>query len=97
MCGRYETETGLMGKRVAIKILRPEFAADPATSQRFEREARAASRIHHPNAINVMDVGTTADHIPFIVMEFVDGRTLDTAIREDGPMRPERAANILRQ
>ena len=97
MCVVYEAEHVLMGKRVAIKILRPEFAADPATSQRFEREARAASRIHHPNAINVMDVGTTPDHIPFIVMEFVDGRTLDTVIREDGPMRPERAANILRQ
>lgn len=97
MCIVYEAEHVLMGKRVAIKVLRPEFAADPAISQRFEQEARAASRIHHPNAINVMDVGTTADHSPFIVMEFVDGRTLDTVIREEGPLRPERAANILRQ
>jgi serine/threonine protein kinase len=97
MCDVYEAEHVLMGKRVAIKVLRAPFAADPATSRRFEQEARAASRIHHPNAINVMDVGTTAMGCPFIVMEFVDGRTLDTLINEDGPMAPERAAHILRQ
>jgi tRNA A-37 threonylcarbamoyl transferase component Bud32 len=97
MCDVYEAEHVLMGKRVAIKVLRAQFAAEPATSQRFEQEARAASRIHHPNAINVMDVGTTTEGSPFIVMELIDGKTLDTVIREDGPMRPERAANILRQ
>src|SRR5262245_28186771 len=97
MCDVYDAEHVLMGKRVAIKVLRPQFAADPNTSRRFEQEARAASRIHHPNAINVMDVGITEDGSPFIVMEFVDGKTLDNLIRSEGRLEPERAGNILRQ
>src|SRR5262245_6168724 len=96
-CDVYDAEHILMGKRVAIKFLRPELAADPTTSQRFEREARAASRIHHPNAINVIDVGTTEDGGAYIVMEFVEGQTLDRLIRAEGSLRPERAASILRQ
>src|SRR5262249_43238526 len=97
MCDVYEAEHIFIGKRVAIKVLRPQFAADPSTSFRFEQEARAASRIHHPNAINVMDVGTTDRGSPFIVMEFVAGETLDRVIRSQGPFGPERAGNILRQ
>jgi serine/threonine-protein kinase len=97
MCDVYDAEHVVMGKRVAIKILRPEFASDPTTCQRFELEARAASRIHHPNAINVTDLGSTEDSSPFIVMEFVDGKTLERLIRDEGPLHPQRAANILRQ
>jgi len=97
MCDVYDAEHVLIGKRVAIKVLRSQFAADPNTSRRFEQEARAASRIHHPNAINVTDVGITEDGSPFIVMEFVDGKTLDNLIRSEGPLGLERAANILRQ
>jgi tRNA A-37 threonylcarbamoyl transferase component Bud32 len=97
MCDVYDAEHFIMGKRVAIKVLRPEFAADPTTCERFEREARTASRIHHPNAINMMDLGSAEDGSPFIVMEFVDGKTLEKLIQTEGPLGPQRAANILRQ
>jgi serine/threonine protein kinase len=97
MCDVYRATHMLMGKQVAIKILKPHLAADPALAQRFEQEARAASRIHHPNAINVMDYGIGEDNMPFIVMEYVNGITLGELIRQQGGMTLERAANILRQ
>jgi eukaryotic-like serine/threonine-protein kinase len=97
MCIVYRATHMQMGKQVAVKILKPQFAADPALSRRFEQEARAASRIHHPNAINVMDYGIGEGNTPFIVMEYVNGITLGELIRRHGALSLERAANILRQ
>ncbi|HJQ26389.1 MAG TPA: protein kinase [Blastocatellia bacterium] len=97
MCYVYRATHTQMGKQVAVKILKPHLAADPALSQRFEQEARAASRIHHPNAINVTDYGIGEGNMPFIVMEFVNGITLGELIRQQGALPLDRAANILRQ
>src|SRR5437868_10601624 len=97
MCYVYRATHIQMGKQVAVKILKPHLAADTALSQRFEQEARAASRIHHPNAINVMDYGIGEGNTPFIVMEFVNGITLGELIRQQGALPLERTANILRQ
>src|ERR1700755_1044503 len=81
MCDVYRATHMHMGKLVAIKILKPHLAADPSLASRFEQEARAASRIHHPNAINVMDYGIGEGNTPFIVMEYVNGITLGELIR----------------
>ena len=86
----------MMEKTVAIKVLRPSLAADEKIVARFSREARAASRISHPNAISVTDIGE--DHgIVFLVMEFLSGRTLKCVIRDEGPMPLPRIVEITRQ
>ena len=87
----------LMDKTVAIKVLRPSLAADEKIVARFSREARAASRISHPNAIAVTDFGESEEGIVFLVMEFLDGKTLKEVIREEGPMPLARVVDIMRQ
>ncbi|HLL50091.1 MAG TPA: protein kinase, partial [Thermomicrobiales bacterium] len=72
----------LLGRDVAIKTPRPQFAADPAFRARFEREARAAASLSHPNIIDVHDVGED-DGTPFIVMELVRGQSLKEIIAAD--------------
>jgi serine/threonine-protein kinase len=69
----------LLGRDVAIKTPQPQFAADPAFRARFEREARAAASLSHPNIIDVHDVGED-DGTPFIVMELVRGQSLKEII-----------------
>ncbi|HEY9231989.1 MAG TPA: protein kinase, partial [Blastocatellia bacterium] len=86
-----------IGKAVAIKILRPEFAADPKVAERFEREARAASLVRHPNAISIMDYGVAAGNTPFLVMELVEGATVRELLKQHGAMTVERVAGIIAQ
>ena len=86
----------LMDKTVAIKVLRPTLAADEKIVARFSREARAASRISHPNAISVTDFGEDEGHV-FLVMEFLSGKTLKHVIREEGPLPLARVVDITRQ
>ena len=97
MCDVYRATHEAMGKQVAVKLLNPALAADATIAQRFEQEAMAASRIHHPHAINVMDYGIAEGNTPFIVMEFIRGVTLGEMLRKEGALSVERAANILRQ
>jgi serine/threonine-protein kinase len=87
----------LMDKTVAIKVLRPSLAADEKIVARFSREARAASKISHPNAIAVTDIGESEEGIVFLVMEFLAGKTLKDVIRQEGPMSLERAVDIMKQ
>jgi serine/threonine-protein kinase len=86
----------LLGRDVAIKTLRPQFAADPAFRARFEREARAAASLSHPNIIDVYDVGED-DGVPFIVMELVRGQTLKQIIAADAPFHPDDIAELMQQ
>jgi eukaryotic-like serine/threonine-protein kinase len=87
----------LMDKTVAIKVLLPTLAADEKIVARFSREARAASRISHPNALSVTDFGEAEGGIVFLVMEYLSGRTLKDVIQNDGPMPLDRAIGIMRQ
>ena len=87
----------LMDKIVAVKVLRSSLAADQKIVARFSREARAASRISHPHALSVTDFGEAEDGVVFLVMEYLDGKTLKEIIREEGPMGLPRAVEILRQ
>jgi serine/threonine-protein kinase len=86
----------LLGRDVAIKTPRPQFAADPGFRGRFEREARAAAALSHPNIIDVHDVGEE-DGTPFIVMELVRGQTLKAIIAADAPFHPDDVAELLEQ
>ncbi len=97
MCDVYRARHSLIGKQVAVKVLKPELAVDPKISQRFEQEALAASRVRHPHAIDVTDFGVDPRNRPFIVMELVEGKTIGEMLREDGPFSVERTAAILRQ
>ena len=80
----------------AIKILLPEAAADPDIYRRFEDEAKITSALRHPNIVQVMDFDTDAD-TPFIVMEYLDGVTLDAQLRKNGPMSLVEGIELLRQ
>jgi serine/threonine protein kinase len=82
---------------VAVKVLRPELAADEVVRRRFAREARAAARIAHHNVVIVHRVGTLEDGLPFLVMEYVEGRTLEDVLSAGGPVVPERARELLAQ
>src|ERR687895_588168 len=97
MCDVYRARHVAMGKEVAVKVLRPELAADPKIVERFATEANAASRIHHPHAINVTDYGVAEDNTPYIVMELVKGQSLGDMLRSGGAYDARRAGHILRQ
>ncbi len=93
----YKATHILMDKTVAIKVLHPALAADDKIVARFSREARAASRISHPHALNVTDFGEDEDGVVFLVMEFLNGPTLKEVVRGEGPMSLPRAVEIMRQ
>ncbi|MGZ8847683.1 MAG: serine/threonine protein kinase [Pyrinomonadaceae bacterium] len=87
----------LMDKRVAIKVLHPSLAVDDHVVARFSREAKAASRISHPHAVSVTDFGEAENGVVFLVMEYLDGRTLKDFIKSKGPMPIDQVSEILRQ
>jgi serine/threonine-protein kinase len=87
----------LMDKTVAIKVLHPALAADDKIVARFSREAKAASRISHPHALNVTDFGESDNGVVFLIMEYLRGKTLKEVIHEDGPMPLPRVIEIVRQ
>lgn len=86
----------LLGREVAIKTLRPQFAADPNFRARFEREAQAAAGFTHPHIIDIYDVGDEGG-TPYIVMAFVRGQTLKEIISAEGPFHPDDVAALLEQ
>ncbi len=87
----------LMEKTVAIKVLRPSLAGDDAVVARFSREAKAASRISHPHAVNVTDFGEAENGVVFLVMEYLDGHTLKDLLAKEGPLSLDRTVEIVRQ
>jgi len=93
----YEAHHIEIGRRVAIKILHSTFRHTPDVVERFRREARAASRIGHPNIVDVTDSGTTPDGAFFFVMEYLDGLDLEQLIRREGALPVERALLIAAQ
>lgn len=94
----YKVEHLTLGRPYALKVLHSEtFRRDPRSIDRFVREARAASRIRHPNIIDVFDFGYLPDGRPYFVMELLESRSLSRMIDEQGPLELERALLFSRQ
>jgi serine/threonine protein kinase/beta-lactam-binding protein with PASTA domain len=89
----YRGNDTVLGRPVAVKILAPQFADDPSFVDRFRREAQAAARLNHPNLVSVYDTGSD-DGIHFIVMEYVEGKTLADYLTGGGRIMPQRAIEI---
>jgi serine/threonine-protein kinase len=84
-----------LDREVAVKILRPQFGADPGFAARFKQEARSAAGLSHPNIVNVYDYGTDgADGDQYIVMELVEGRDLATILADRGTLSIEDAVRV---
>lgn len=94
----YEAQHLRLGGKVAIKILSPQFANDPRFRARFKREARAASKIRHPNVVQITDYGETPSGSVFFAMELLEGRDLHAILRERiEPLPWPRARHLLAQ
>jgi beta-lactam-binding protein with PASTA domain/tRNA A-37 threonylcarbamoyl transferase component Bud32 len=92
----YRARDAQLERDVAVKILRPEYGADPDFNERFRHEAQAAASLNHPNVVAVYDYGT--DPVgPFIVMELVEGEDLSTIIHRSGALPPRAAARLVAQ
>jgi serine/threonine-protein kinase len=93
----YLAEHVLLRRPCAVKLIRPERAADHNELLRFEREVRLTATLSHPNTIQVFDYGHTEDKVFYYVMEYLEGLTLDELVRRHGPLPAGRAVYLLRQ
>ncbi|MEV0696380.1 Stk1 family PASTA domain-containing Ser/Thr kinase [Saccharopolyspora sp. NPDC050389] len=87
-----------LSRDVAVKILRADLARDPTFQLRFRREAQNAAALNHPAIVAVYDTGETESEsgpLPYIVMEYVDGRTLRDIVKTEGPLTPRRAMEVM--
>jgi eukaryotic-like serine/threonine-protein kinase len=92
----YRARDSQLERDVAIKVLRPEYGADPDFIERFRNEAQSAASLNHPGIVAVYDYGTDPAG-PFIVMELVEGEDLATIIRRTGALPPRAAARLVAQ
>ncbi len=84
-----------LGRLVAVKVLLPGRAADETARRRFEREARAAASLVHPNVVQVFRFGRLPDETPYLVMRFVKGRTMEERLRAEGHLPAELGRQVL--
>ena len=89
----YQAQDTVLGRVVAVKVMLPQYAADPEFTQRFRQEAAAAANLQSPYIVNVYDWGAEGDTY-FIVMEFVRGSDLKTAIQQRGAINQRKVAEI---
>jgi formylglycine-generating enzyme required for sulfatase activity len=92
----YEARNVALDRTVALKVLHPHWSADPSFATRFQREARAAANLRHPNIVTVHDAGE-ADGQLYIAMEYLPGRTLRQLLEDEDALPLERALPILEQ
>jgi len=92
----YKAYDTLLHRYVAVKVLREQFVHDEEFIQRFLREARSAASLSHPNVVSIYDVGQDKD-THYIVMEYIEGGTLNDIIKERAPLQPEEAVRIASQ
>jgi serine/threonine protein kinase len=93
----YRARHLLIDRPVAVKVLNQRFVEDEAARLRFRREAKAAGRLQHPNAVAVTDFGQTDDGYVYLVMELLVGRTLRDILSKEAPLDPARAVSIMLQ
>ncbi|MDD5822816.1 MAG: Stk1 family PASTA domain-containing Ser/Thr kinase [Firmicutes bacterium] len=92
----YKAKDKLLNRYIAVKILRPEFTKDATFVENFKRESQAAAGLSHPNIVSVYDVGREGN-INYIVMELIEGKTLNELIDEEAPMNYKRVIDITKQ
>ncbi|NUQ79849.1 MAG: protein kinase, partial [Polyangiaceae bacterium] len=92
----YRAEQKILGRTVAVKIIHPHLLGDESASARFITEARATSRLNHPNSVGIIDFGKKDGQL-YIVMEFLRGRDLARVAYEDGPLPFPRIIDVLCQ
>ena len=85
-----------MDRRVAVKLLKPHLTTDAQALQRFAREARATLKVDSPHAVKVLDFGVTPQNDYYMVLEYLDGRTVQKELEIDGPFAPSRVLHIAR-
>jgi tetratricopeptide (TPR) repeat protein len=93
----YKAEQANLGRTVALKVIHPHLLGDDQTVARFYTEARAASRLNHPNSVGVIDFGRTDDGILYLVMELLKGQDLSQVMHAEGPLPFDRLLDILIQ
>ncbi|HWO23069.1 MAG TPA: serine/threonine-protein kinase [Kofleriaceae bacterium] len=86
-----------MDRRVAVKLLKPHLTSDETQLQRFAREARSTLKVDSPHAVKVLDFGVTPQRDYYMVLEYLDGRTVQRELDIDGPFTPARAVHVARQ
>lgn len=92
----YKARDLLLGRLVAVKVLRTQFTHDDDFVKRFRREAQAAASLSHPNIVSIYDVGQVED-THYIVMEFIDGANLNEIIRDRAPLQADEAVRVTSQ
>jgi eukaryotic-like serine/threonine-protein kinase len=96
MADVYLAQDQLLGRQVAVKLLHHHFAEDQEFVERFKREASSAAALSHPNIVGIFDRGEW-NGTYYIAMEYVAGRSLKAIVREDGPLEPARAIDVVIQ
>ncbi|MEM9067760.1 MAG: protein kinase [Myxococcota bacterium] len=91
----YRAEQTSLGRTVAIKVIHPHLLGDEQTVARFYTEARAASRLNHPNSVSIIDFGRTDDGILYLAMEFLKGKDLAMVMQDEGPLPFRRICDVL--
>lgn len=94
ICFVYKAKHKHIGRLVAIKTLRQDHLEDETVARRFEREARAASGLVHPNIIHIHDFGVASNGQIFLVMDYLEGSSLERYVQESGPLSPQRFMDV---
>lgn len=92
----YKGHDLLLNRKVAVKVLRQQYVHDEEFIRRFRREAQAAASLSHPNVVSIYDVGQEED-VHYIVMEYIEGKTLNDLIKEKAPLQVEDAVHYASQ
>jgi len=93
----YKAKQELLGRQVALKVLHGYLGADPESLVRFHREAKAISRLEHPNLLTLYDFGMTSDGQPYFVMDLLNGTTLAKVLNSEGRLDVRRTVTIIIQ
>ena len=93
----YKARQLSLDKAVVVKVLHDQFREDPQLVQRFQREAKAASRLNHPNSIQIIDFGQDEGGVVFMAMEFLQGQDLFSLLKKEGALPAERICRIMVQ
>src|SRR5689334_20053605 len=97
MSNVYEGLHVKINRTVAIKVLHRELAGDPEVVRRFLNEARAVGNFGHPNIVASTDFGELPGHVPYLVLEYLQGHTLAQVVKADGPLPDVRVVRIALQ